>query len=136
MQSVSITTNIVNSNPFYCKVYSMQLYVINLSVTCGRSVVFVEYSSFLHQKNLLSLIVQFTKTLIPSPLKLWVWIPLRRGVLDITLCDKVCQWLAACQWFSPGILVSSTKKTYCHDIAEIILKVALNTITLTLTLTW
>jgi hypothetical protein len=25
------------------------------------------------------------------------------------LCDKVCQWLAACQWFSP---VSSINKTY------------------------
>jgi len=22
----------------------------------------------------------------------WVWILLRWGVLDITLCDKVCQW--------------------------------------------
>jgi hypothetical protein len=25
-----------------------------------------------------------------SPMKLWVQIPLRRGVLDTTLCDKVC----------------------------------------------
>jgi hypothetical protein len=31
------------------------------------------------------------------------------------------------QWFSPGPLVSSTNKTDCHDIAEILLKVALNT---------
>jgi len=30
-----------------------------------------------------------------SPLTLWVWIPLRQGVLDTTLCDKVCQWLTA-----------------------------------------
>ena len=29
------------------------------------------------------------------PLTLWVRIPLRRGVLDTTLCDEVCQWLAA-----------------------------------------
>jgi hypothetical protein len=27
-----------------------------------------------------------------SPLTLWVQIPLRWGVLDTTLCDKVCQW--------------------------------------------
>jgi len=27
-----------------------------------------------------------------SPLKLWVRISRRRGVLDTTLCDKVCQW--------------------------------------------
>ena len=41
---------------------------------------------------------------------------------------KVCQ----CLWFSPGTQVSSTNETECHDIAEILLKVALNTITLTL----
>jgi hypothetical protein len=29
-----------------------------------------------------------------SHLTLWVRIPLRRGVLDTTLCDKVWQWLA------------------------------------------
>ena len=40
----------------------------------------------------------------------------------------VCQWLATGQWFSPGPLVSSTNKTDCHDITEILLKVALNTI--------
>ena len=56
---------------------------------------------------------------------------LRRGVLDTTLCDKVCQWIAAGRWFSPGTTVSSTNKTDRHDIDEILLKVALNTITLT-----
>ena len=44
------------------------------------------------------------------------------------LCDKVCQWLATGRWFSPGPLVFSTNKTDCHDIAEILLKVPLNTI--------
>ena len=42
---------------------------------------------------------------------------------------KVCQWLAAGQRFSP---VSFTNKTDRHDIAEILLKMTLNTITLTL----
>ena len=37
--------------------------------------------------------------------------PLRRGVLHTTLCDKVYQWLAAGQWFSPVTQVSSTNKT-------------------------
>jgi hypothetical protein len=32
------------------------------------------------------------------------------------------------QWFSPGTPVSSTNNTDCHDIAEILLKVALNPI--------
>ena len=36
------------------------------------------------------------------------------------------------KWFSPGTPVSSTNKTNHHDIAEILLKVALSTITLTL----
>jgi hypothetical protein len=45
--------------------------------------------------------------------------------------DKVYQWLITGWWFSLGSLISSTNKTDCHDIAEILLKVALNTITLT-----
>ena len=49
---------------------------------------------------------------------------------DTTLCDKSCQWLVTGRWFSP---VSSTNKTDHHDITEILLKVTLNTITLTLT---
>ena len=48
----------------------------------------------------------------------------------ITLCAKVCQWLATGQWFSPDTPVSSTNKTDGHNITEILLKVALNTITL------
>jgi hypothetical protein len=35
--------------------------------------------------------------------------------------------LAHGRWFSPGTLASSTTKTGRHDIAEILLKVALNT---------
>jgi hypothetical protein len=52
----------------------------------------------------------------------------RRGVLDTTLCDKVWQWIATGRRFSPGTPVSSTNKTGRHDISEIMLKVALNTI--------
>ena len=50
------------------------------------------------------------------------------GVLDATLCDKVCQWLVTGQWFSPGTLVSFTNKADHYDITEILLKVVLNTI--------
>ena len=66
-----------------------------------------------------------------SPLTLWVRIPLRQVILETTLCDKICQWLATGWWFSPGTLVSSTNKTDHHDIIEILLKLALSTITLT-----
>jgi len=63
-------------------------------------------------------------TVIPYNLISRSW----RGVLDTTLCDKVCQWHATGRWFSPGTPVSSTSKTDHHDIAELLLKVALNTI--------
>jgi hypothetical protein len=46
----------------------------------------------------------------------------------ISAYHQVCQWPAAGQWFSPCIPVSSTNKTDRHDITEILLKVALNTI--------
>ena len=57
---------------------------------------------------------------------MFVWL---KGALDTTLCDKVCQ--VGGFLFSP---VSSTNKTDRHDITDILLKMALNTITLTLTL--
>jgi hypothetical protein len=42
--------------------------------------------------------------------------------------DKVGQLLAHGRWFSPGIPASSTTNTGRYDIAEILLKVALNPI--------
>ena len=57
-----------------------------------------------------------------------------RGVLNTTLCDKVCQWLAAGRWFSQGSPFSFTNKTDRHNITETLLKVALNTLTLYLTI--
>ena len=50
------------------------------------------------------------------------------GVLDTTLCDKVCEWFTEVWWFSAGTPVSSSNKTDRHDITEILLKVALSTI--------
>ena len=50
-----------------------------------------------------------------SPL-MWVRISIRARCT--TLCDK---FISDLQWFSPGPPVSSTNKTYCHDIAEILL---------------
>jgi hypothetical protein len=63
-----------------------------------------------------------------SPLTLWVRIPLRWDVLNTTLYNKVCQWLATDRSFSPGTPVSSTNKTDRHEITEILLKVASNII--------
>jgi len=55
-----------------------------------------------------------------------------RGILDTSLCEKVCQWLTECRWFFPSTLVFSTNKTDLYDKTEILLKGALNIITLTL----
>jgi hypothetical protein len=63
-------------------------------------------------------------------LQLWASIPLRRGLLDTTLFDKVCQWLAAGRWYFAGTPITFINKTDRHDINEILLKVALNPITL------
>ena len=50
----------------------------------------------------------------------------KKGCTRLTAAsDKVCQLLAQGLGFSPGTLVSSTTKTGRHDIAEILLKVAL-----------
>ena len=57
-----------------------------------------------------------------SSLTLWVWTPLSRGVLDTKLCDKIVGDLTG-WWFSAGTLVSSTNKSDCHNITEILLKV-------------
>ena len=69
------------------------------------------------------------------PLKLWVRIASLRGVLDTTLCNKVFQWIV---WQVGGFLlsVSSSNKTDRHDTTQILLKVALNTISLNPIRTW
>ena len=78
-----------------------------LSVTCDKSVVF----SIQHY------VIKFVSDLRQVG-----------GFLYTTLCDKVCQWLATGRWFSSGSPVSSTNKADRHDITDILLKVALNTI--------
>ena len=49
----------------------------------------------------------------------------KKGALDSQPQVIVYQLLAHGRWFSPGTPASSTTKTGRHDIAEILLKVAL-----------
>jgi hypothetical protein len=49
VQSVSISTKVVRSNPVHGEVYSIQHYVIKIVNDLRRSVVFSRYSGFLHQ---------------------------------------------------------------------------------------
>jgi hypothetical protein len=53
---------------------------------------------------------------------------LQKGCIRLAAAsDKAYQLLAHGRWFSSGTPASSTTKTGRHDIAEILLKVALNT---------
>jgi hypothetical protein len=57
-----------------------------------------------------------------SPLTFWVRIPFRRGVLNTTLCDKVCQWLAACRWSNEHYVymyLSIANENTSHFVLEI-----------------
>ena len=67
-----------------------------------------------------NLIYNYLCSQCQSPLTLWIRTPLRQGVFDTTLFDKVCQWLVAGWWFSRCTLVSSTNKTdkYSWNIVE------------------
>ena len=52
----------------------------------------------------------------------------KKGCTRLTAAsDKIYQLLAHGRWFSSGTPASSTTKTGRHDIAEILLKVALST---------
>ena len=42
------------------------------------------------------------------------------SILNIILCNKVCQLLTVDLWFSPSTTVSSTNKTDSHVITEIL----------------
>ena len=61
------------------------------------------------------------------------WVPTRLCKLQkvctrlAAASDKAYQLLAHGRWSSPGTPASSTTKTGRHDIAEILLKVALDT---------
>ena len=70
-----------------------------------------------------------------KPISNTAWIRARLCKLQIQVCtrlaaasDKACKLLAHGRWFSPGTPASTATKTGRHDIAEILQKVALNTI--------
>jgi energy-converting hydrogenase Eha subunit E len=67
-----------------------------------------------------------------SPLKWWVRIQLMANCNRYNIMWYICLWLEAGWWFSPGTLISSTNKSDRHDITEILLKIALNTISIAL----
>ena len=68
-----------------------------------------------------------------KPITNTVWVRARlcklqkRCTRPAAASDKAYQLLAYGRWFSPGTPAYSTTKTGSHDIAEILLKLALNT---------
>ena len=111
--------NIFNLNGIKSSVTLYSIYVISIIYTLKGLSWLWSYGSWIYN---------YICNQCLSPLTLWVQILFRRSILDPTLCDKVCQWLVAGRWFSLDTLVSSTNKTDCYNITEILLKVALNTI--------
>ena len=63
-----------------------------------------------------------------QPITNTAWVRSRLCKLQKAARDKACQLLAHGRWFCPGTPASPTTKTGRHDIIEILLKVALNTI--------
>jgi len=57
-------------------------------------------------------------------------VPITTNVVSSSPAQVIHQYVIKFVWFSLGTQVSSTNKTYRPDITEILLKVALNTITL------
>jgi hypothetical protein len=56
------------------------------------------------------------------------WVSYKKGCTRLAAAsDKVYQLLAHGRWFSQGTPASCTSKKGCHDLAEILLKMALNT---------
>ena len=111
--------NIFNLNGIKSSVTLYSIYVISIIYTLKGLSWLWSYGSWIYN---------YICNQCLSPLTLWVQILFRWSILDPTLCDKVCQWLVAGRWFSLDTLVSSTNKTDCYNITEILLKVALNTI--------
>ena len=69
---------------------------------------------------------QYNNSYEPITHTAWVRANYKKGWTRLTAAsDKVYQLLAHGQWFSLDTPASSTTKTGCHDIAEILLKVTL-----------
>jgi hypothetical protein len=94
----------------------------NLQVSCGNT----SKSVVLQKSNEITYAIQLRYVRYKSESCSW-WC-----VLNTTVCDKICQWLAVGRWVSLCTLIIFTNKTDRHDINEILLKVALNTFTLCL----
>ena len=116
----------MNGPPVNSSLHNLQVNIIFMNMSFNREIIM--HNTISHRGAVVVVIVWiFTITCAISAL--WVRTQFRRSVLDTTFYDKVWQWLATGQSFLPGTPVSPTNNTERHDIIEILLKVALNTLT-------
>ena len=101
----------------------------------GQSVQWPKDKTLLHKKTMGARVAQWVRSLdltthtSLSPIQCGFvpsFVNYKKGCTWLAAaCDKVYQLLAHGRWFSPGTPASFTTKTGRHDIAEILLKVAL-----------
>ena len=100
------------------------MYTLPLRGVLNTAIWFIHYHYEVYSIQQYDLYITITRCTQYS--KMIYTLPLR-GVLNTAICDTVCQWLAAGWCFYPGTPVSSTNKTYHHDVTELLLKVLFNT---------
>ena len=114
---------------YYRGTYKITTYDINSLLINIYFLFVLQIDEFQQELNVLFLPSNSYKPIINT---VWVrgWLCiLQKGCIRLAATsDKVYQLLAHARWFSSGTPASSTIKTGHHDIAEIVLKVALTTI--------
>ena len=73
------------------------------------------------------IIIFISTSVLPCRVNTRRVLPCRVNTRLAAASDKIYELLAHGRWFSPGTPASSTTKIGRHDIAEILLKVALST---------
>ena len=129
-----LITPLLICNSSYLHANLSILFHVWLSTCQPKFRIFFKLSTCHCDHGLDHMVVGFTTTcaiIVPITSKVWSLNSAHGEVYSIQNYVIVCQWLSIGRWLSPGTSVSSINKTDRHDITEILLKGALNTITLT-----
>jgi hypothetical protein len=123
-----LTYDLCHTYTVWVKQHYVTKFVSNLRQVCG----FLSIINKTDCHDITEILLTVTLNTITLTQTVYVWhrsyvngncvrmirTPPRRDVLDTTICDKVCQWLEAGRWFSPGIPVSSMNKTDNWNIVK------------------
>jgi len=94
--------------------------------TCGNTFISLSYNPYGARRGRDRMVVGFTTTYAIRAYHHWCCEFESRSERGVQ--HNISQWFVTGRWFSPGPPVSSSNQTDRHDIKEILLKVALNTI--------